>query len=361
MTCQALAILVLTGAAGAMGSVHDLQKRVRTTSFLASDLRPDLVARTLVDVVNEWKAQASTFMECNATDSGANCGNTPKAFQKSCGTVTMSIVTGSSGDRDVVKEYMADVCGQKVLDNYHHDRCNEIKDAIGKAMVDNSYENRENFNSQKLCSGFWSKFVETERVRFEKEAAERAEAEKKAAEERAAAQKKAEEEAKVKAEEEAKEAKQKAEEQAKEAAAKAAELAKKQVEEAAAKLAEKKAEAEEVARAAKQKMEEAQKAEQEHHDLLSKANSTALGLSSATGNSTQVKPADDLETVKQQAKATLEKAASVAADATKAQDESKKTVTKAANVSSAPLAPAAPANSTVKNSSKMQQPVQKTK
>lgn len=280
---------LLAGAIGSKGAVHDLQKHLRAHTFLASDLRPDLVARTLVDVVDEWKAQASVFADCNASDSTRNCDNVPKAFQKSCGTVTMSIVSGSSGDRDVVKEYMADVCDQKVLTGWHRDRCLELKSDVEKAMVDNSYENREKFDTQRLCVGFWSKFEEGERKRAEKEAAERAEAEKKAAEERAAAEKEAEEEAKRKAEQEAKEAKEraekeaeeakekakeKAEKEAKEAAAKTAELAKKQVAEAAARLAAKKAEAEEVARAAKQKLEEAEKAEQEHHELLARVNST---------------------------------------------------------------------------------------
>merc|ERR1719473_271866 len=89
-------------------------------SFLGNGMQPEVVARTLSHVEEEWKAQAAVFAECNSTSGleGAtivNCNDAPASFGKSCGTVVSAIVQGSGGDRDVAKEYMVDVCSQRII------------------------------------------------------------------------------------------------------------------------------------------------------------------------------------------------------------------------------------------------------
>jgi len=256
---------------------------MRSSSSLADQMRPEIVAKTLASVEDEWKQQAVVFSQCDATKTKENCKDVPGAFGKSCATVISAVVQGSGGDRAVAKEYMAKVCSQKVLLGWHKLRCADLSTAIvDHAMTADSVHNRESLNSAKLCSSFWSTFVDEERKREAVEAKEKVEREKqeakelverkkKEAEEAAVAKKKAEAEAKVEAERHAKEeaaaAKSKADAEAKEKEQKAkkeVEEAKVRAAEAGARLAQKKAEAEAVQKAAQEKLAEAALAEKEH-------------------------------------------------------------------------------------------------
>lgn len=253
-------------ALGVAADARGANRRGKAFLSLSSDMQPEVVARTLAEVEDEWKAQAAAFAECNATQTD-ECGSAPSAFSKSCSTVVSAVVQASSGDRASVKEYMTTVCGEKELSGWHQERCTELASAVTDTMLDDNYENRENFNSNGLCTNFWSKFVVEEKARVDKERAEREAAEKKAAEEAAEAAKKAAEEA---AEEQKKKEKEEAEQKAAEA--------KRQAEEAAAELAAKKAEAERQAEEAKHKMLEAQAAAEEaakHHHSVNASNATA--------------------------------------------------------------------------------------
>jgi len=265
--------VALTLATGAAGSVRN-----KAFLSLASDMQPEVVARTLQEVEDEWKSQAASFAECNTTEA-AECGGAPEAFSKSCSTVVSAVVQASSGDRSSVKEYMNTVCGENELSGWHAERCTELASAVTDSMLDDNYENRENFNSGSLCTSFWSKFVVEEKARVEKERSEREAAEKKAADEAAEAAKKAADEA-------AEAQKQKEKEEAEQKAADA----KRQAEEAAAELAAKKEEAEKQAEEAKTKMEQAQAAAQEaakhHREVV--ANNTVHSNATVVSNVTVV-------------------------------------------------------------------------
>jgi len=261
-------ILALTLAAGVAGDARGANKRSKAFLSLASDMQPEVVARTLSEVEDEWKSQAASFAECNSTTS-SECGNAPEAFSKSCTTVVSAVVQASSGDRSSVKEYMNTVCGESELGGWHAERCTELASAVTESMLDDNYENRENFNSGSLCTSFWSKFVVEEKARVEKDRSEREAAEKQAAAEAAEAAKKAADEAA-----EAATQKEKADAEQKAADAKLA------AEQAAKDLAEKKEEAEKQAEEAKKKMEEAQAAAVEaakhHREVM--ANSTHVNV-----------------------------------------------------------------------------------
>jgi len=335
MTRAVLLVLVACTAQAAV---------LRSNSFLAADdgedLRPELVAQALAKVQDEWKQQAAVFTECNSS-SGQNCEEAHVSFDHSCSTVVSAVVQGSGGDRNVAKEYMATVCAQKQLQGWRKLRCNDLAVAlVDHAMTADQYANRNTFKPGKLCTSFWSQFVEEERKREEQEAKERAEREKKEAEERA----KAEAEAKKKAEEEAKaEAKRRAEEAARHEreekelkAKKEAEAAQARAAEAEKLLAQKKAEAEAIQKAAQQKAEEAAKAEQEHearkaeHDkaeeLLksaTKANSTAESEASAPVVEAKANSTEPVE------KTLAPKAKVVETTAPKAEPQTEKVVAKA--------------------------------
>lgn len=269
---------------------------VKSQNFLGNGMQPEVVARTLSSVEEEWKAQASVFARCNGTSTEAsstlvNCEDAPNSFEKSCGTVVAAIIQGSGGDRDVAKEYMNDVCTQKSISGWHQQQCQALATAVQSFMTADRYENREHFNAAKLCKSFWVKFFEEEKERMKKEVAEREEAEKQAEE-------KAAQEEKVHKEEEQKEL------DAEQAAAKAAaeqEVARKQEEakkhaeleaklkaaESEAKFAQKKAEAEAIAAAAETKKKEAEMAEQEHAKAMANLGATKAAPV-AKENSTEV-------------------------------------------------------------------------
>lgn len=278
-------------------------KITKAKAFLASDMQPEVVAHTLVQVEDEWRAQAVSFAECNATlaagAEAADCSSASQAFQKSCTTVVEAVVKSSSGDRSRVTEYMGVVCGEAELSGWHQGRCSELAAALEGAMIDDNYENRENLNTAKLCTGFWSRFTVEEKARIETEQAERAAAEKKAEEERAAAEKKAEEERVVAEQKAAALAAEEAKRQAKEDAERRAEEAKKAAEEAAAAMKAQKEEsarqaeeAKKQAEEAKKKLEEAQAAaeaaSQKHQEMLDKQKAAATTNVTVVANKTNV-------------------------------------------------------------------------
>lgn len=274
--------VALTLAAGVAGDARGANKRNNAFLSLAADMQPEVVARTLSEVEDEWKSQAASFAECNSTVT-SECGGAPEAFSKSCTTVVSAVVQASSGDRASVKEYMNTVCGENELGGWHAERCTELASAVTESMLDDNYENRENFNSGSLCTSFWSKFVVEEKARVEKDRSERAAADKKAADEAAEAAKKAADEA---AEAQIKKEKDDAEQKAADAKAAA--------EQAAADLAAKKEEAEKQALEAKHKMEEAQVAAAEaakhHREVMANStkvvNATKIDVAVAASNST---------------------------------------------------------------------------
>lgn len=318
-------ILVLALAASSPSSAAILGKK----AFLGNGMQPEVVARTLSNVEDEWKAQAAVFAECNMTTGleGAtivNCADAPSSFGKSCNTVVNAIVQGSGGDRDVTKEYMADVCSQHSISGWHQQQCHALALAVRGAMTADTYENRMSFNSGKLCTSFWSHFLKEEQAQIAKEKAEREVVEKKAAEEAAEQLKKQEEqlkkEAEHKKEEEAARQKEEAEAKAAEAKAKAAE--------AAARAAQKKVEAEQVAKAAQEKQAEAEAAENEHQKAAAKAAAKPTVAVAEEPKATVPKPA----------------AAQAAPKAVEAKTAPKPAVPVAAKAAEAPKAPTPPAH-----------------
>merc|ERR1719326_188796 len=122
---------------------------LRSSTFLAADdgerLQPELVAKALATVQDEWKDQATAFTECNMTG-GSNCNEAHTSFDASCATVVTAVVQGSGGDRTVAKEYMATVCGQKQLAGWRKLRCTDLSVAlVDHAMTADKYSNRESF------------------------------------------------------------------------------------------------------------------------------------------------------------------------------------------------------------------------
>jgi len=247
-------------------------------------MQPEAVAATLKNVEDKWKEQAAAFISCSNATQGEDCSGAPSEFAKSCAVVVGAVVQGSNGDKLVAKDYMATVCSESLLKGWHQQHCMGLKAALNIAMTADSYQNRESFTSNKMCTKFWGEFVEEEKKRFVREEAERKAAEKKAAEEAEKREKEAAEKAQ-KAKEEAARLAKKAKEDAEKKAVE--EAARKKIEEAtrvkaeaqakaaesAAKFAKKKAEAAEFAKRAEQKMEEAAEAERVHKSAL--ANLTA--------------------------------------------------------------------------------------
>eukprot|EP00927_Polykrikos_kofoidii_P035128 TRINITY_DN296_c0_g1_i1.p1 TRINITY_DN296_c0_g1~~TRINITY_DN296_c0_g1_i1.p1 ORF type:complete len:337 (-),score=100.77 TRINITY_DN296_c0_g1_i1:231-1169(-) len=266
-----LVTLAFAATAGVVDARRSVASRgvAGSRGFLANDMQPDQVARRFVLVENDWRAQASMFADCSNSTEGnddvvVDCHAAPVAFAASCNTVVQSAVSGSAGDRNAVREYLNDVCGQQVIKGWRAERCHELALGIVGSMTADSYENRVKFDSTGVCSRFWTQFLVVEKQRVEQEQLERergakaAEQERKAAEE--AAEKKAEQERTAAAAEAEKKAEQ--EKQAAEAAAKKTEEEQKAAEEAAAKKAEEEQKAAEEA-AAKKKEEERKAADVE--------------------------------------------------------------------------------------------------
>jgi len=262
-----------------------------------SGMQPELVANTLARVEDRWRSQAVLFTECNSTQGGSatlDCSHATSAFMTSCSTVVNAVISGSSGDRENVKEYLGVVCNEPELTSWKKEWCVGLAGSISNMMSADNYDNREDFDATRLCQGFWSKMTVVEAARLERERAEherqleadriqlaaaKKKAEEAAAEEarrRAAAEAVAKEAARKKAAEAAAEAAEKAKMEAKkkaEEAKKAAEQAeaesvRRQQEEAAHEVAEAQKFAEEAAaKVAAKKKEAAAEEEMAKHKL----------------------------------------------------------------------------------------------
>jgi len=240
-------------------------------------MRPDLVAKSLAKVEDEWNLQVASFVECNASaataEEASECTLAPHAFQHSCSKVVTAMVAGSDGSKADVSEYMVTVCGEdaQVSDGWRKERCQALSKAIASGMSDDAYNNRESFDSNKLCAKFWTKFMTEENTRVQKEEAVKAAEEKTKEEERVAAEKKAEEDAaaedKKRAEEAAVEEAKKKEEEVKAAA---------DAKEAEAKaLAEKNAKAEAASEAAEKTLEAVKAVEDKQAEAKEEAKAEA--------------------------------------------------------------------------------------
>jgi hypothetical protein len=296
-------------------------------------MQPDLVAHTLRNVEEEWKAQAAVFADCSSTSADGNslvhCSDAPTSFGKSCDLVVGAVVQGSNGDKKVTQEYMTDVCGQSAIKGWHQQKCHSLAAAIGNAMSADSYQNRYNFNSKKVCSGIWAEELKEEQARIAQEKAAREVEDKKAAEEEKAAKEAAEKQA---AEDAARKKIEDAAREKEEAAAKA--------KEAASLVKQKKAEAVAVAKAAEEKMAEAAQAQKEHELAVAKAEASKSKTASAEVKKTEVvKPVEvkaaaaPKEAVKAVAVPVEKKAPAAPIETTKATEPAK---AKVAEVKSAP-------------------------
>lgn len=304
-------------------------------SVLENGMQPDVVAKTLSAVQGEWKAQVAIFADCDKTANlpGSpivNCKDAQGSFSKSCSTISNAIVQGSGGDKDIMSEYMGDVCKQRAMAGWHQQECTSIALAIGKSMSADKYQNRMSFNSGSLCNTVWAQLLAERTQEVAKEKALQEVADKKAAEE-AAEEERANVEAQKK-EEERKKAEQ-AEHEKQEAAAKAAE-AKAKVAEAAAQAAEKKAQAEAAKQASAEKEAELAAATEKQEAVAKaaaeKVAADKLGSEKAAADKAAAKAAAEKSTAEKAAteKAAAEKAAADKATAEKAKSP-KETAAKA--------------------------------
>merc|ERR1719156_416347 len=211
MRLIALVLAVMGQATALRGSVQK--------SELLTDMRPEVVSKLLGEVTDQWVMDFVSVMS-NASDQAAKYSS----MEKSCSTVTKSIVAGSDGDEDRVAEYMQEVCSRS-----SSKMCTSFAKGIDDAMIGDANFNRNNLKVASFCKTFWNTDVQTaaNEKKVQIEADEKAAAEKKAAEEKAAAEQK-------EAEEKAAAEKKAAEEKAAAEAAEKAEADKKAAEEKAA-------------------------------------------------------------------------------------------------------------------------------
>lgn len=146
--------------------------RHASRSLVNTDLQPEVVAKILSNVQDEWISQAATFADCTTRLGEAkNCKDSQQSFGRSCSKVVDGIVQGSSGDQNRVREYMNLVCAQKSLTTVHHNHCLGLQQMIDGALQYNEYSNRMHFKSDDVCNKYWSTFADAEQKRAQAERA----------------------------------------------------------------------------------------------------------------------------------------------------------------------------------------------
>merc|ERR1719156_209981 len=137
-------------------------------SELLTDMRPEVVSKLLSEVTDKW-VMDFVSVKTNASDQATAYSN----MEKSCLTVTKSIISGSDGDEDRVAEYMQEVCSRS-----SSKMCTSFAKGMDDAMIGDANFNRNTLKVTNFCKTFWNTDVKTA-----------AEAEKNADEERAQAEK----------------------------------------------------------------------------------------------------------------------------------------------------------------------------
>uniref|UniRef100_A0A7S0FBU2 Uncharacterized protein n=1 Tax=Pyrodinium bahamense TaxID=73915 RepID=A0A7S0FBU2_9DINO len=275
---MAAAVFLLGLSMPAAGARHG---RGRAFLSLAADMQPQVVAQTLVQVEDEWKAEARSVAECEAASalSGPACeSGMPKKFEQSCTIVANAVLQASSGDRGVVQEYLTEVCSEDHLRGWRSELCQSFAEAVTSAMTADVYNNREELSTAGMCRKFWQGFAADEKASLQKEQAGKAAEAKRQAEAQSEAAQKAAQVAAAKATEQAKQ--HKAEEHAewlrRQAEVKRQEQEeRRQTEVAAEKVAE---EAEHRAKEAQREIDEAQEAVKVIEVKQARANGTGPAL-----------------------------------------------------------------------------------
>jgi len=164
-----LALVASVAKAAAWGTFRN------DRAFLGAEMQPEVVAKTLSHVEDEWKAQARAFIKCELSESNEaqirDCDNTPSSFEKSCATVVSAVVKGSSGNPKVLVEYMGDVCRQKTMASWHQTSCAALADTINMKLTASHYDNRINFQARPVCDEFWAQFLVEQKKVHEQELA----------------------------------------------------------------------------------------------------------------------------------------------------------------------------------------------
>jgi len=160
---------------------------IRGTSDLLMDMRPQVVAKLIDQVTNQW-VLASMGVMSNTTDATHAYAD----MEKSCVKVSKSVISGSDGDEDRVSEYMTEVCNEPSASKM----CTMFAKGMDDMMVGDANFNRNDLKLVKFCKSFWDTNVQSAaRAKQDELAAqEKVAAEKKAADDKVAAEKKAEEE-----------------------------------------------------------------------------------------------------------------------------------------------------------------------
>lgn len=199
-------------------------------------MQPEVVARTLAAVEDQWRSQASDFVACNEFENTTDdCSASQFAFEKACSTVVGAVVKASGGDREILGEYMGKVCGQASLEGWRREQCQGLASLLSAQMTASTFENREAFDSAKLCQKVWTQRLTEERGRVVAERRERAQEQTRQAEERKREEERvADEETAARARREEEQEAQRAEEARQEAEKVAANIAEQRAAESAA-------------------------------------------------------------------------------------------------------------------------------
>jgi len=166
MRVVALTFALSAASATALGAF-------RSNAFLSSDMRPDMVAKSLQAVEGEWMAQAHVAAECQTQGALRVCEEAPRAFHKSCSTVVRAVMMGSQGDSIKVSEYMTSVCSQKTISGWHQSVCGFLGQSMVAKMSANPADNRENHvaKADATCNGLWLRFVQEQTAKVAVEVA----------------------------------------------------------------------------------------------------------------------------------------------------------------------------------------------
>jgi len=172
LTMQVLVLVatfsIALGDAGA-GRSELRGSRVHSIQGSSDDMQPTVAARSLARVETQWRSQALDFMECTSHAGPGDCSKARAAFQRSCGTIVIAIVSASSGDRPTVREYMATVCDEPELKGWRAERCQNFAQRVIGTMTADAWENRNNLDVDHLCNNFWANMSIIEAANIAKE------------------------------------------------------------------------------------------------------------------------------------------------------------------------------------------------
>lgn len=138
-----------------------LAQRRLSRALDTNNVQPALVAKKLVNIEDDWRAQVELSIKCSAKtvkeDVKARCVKLSSLFNQACSAIAKSFVHLNGNNNTRFEDFMKDVCTNEALsDAWKRETCNGFAASVLQVIPiqqDQQYDD--------ACQGMWSTMVDS--------------------------------------------------------------------------------------------------------------------------------------------------------------------------------------------------------